>query len=110
MENTKLELPDFVVRMIKEYQELNGKIVRLNEALSVLSIFEKNLDRYAMSEQCEAMNKYRDILFTRIENALVSEFTKTQSEAEGESTVGDSKIRTDFRNWAKEVSRGILAA
>lgn len=66
----KLEVPDFVVRMIKEYQELNERIVNGHKFFTIENILTKNT--WTLGEQLDHMKKYRDVLSDRIQNELWS--------------------------------------
>ena len=75
MKNTKLELPDFVVRMIKEYQELNERIVKGHQFFKLPNIIKGGT--YDLSRQLEHMVKYREALGERIDNTLWTIARKT---------------------------------
>ena len=75
MENTKLELPDFVVRMIKEYQELNERIVKGHQIFTLPNIIKDGT--HDLTRQLEHMVKYREILGERIDNTLWAIVHKT---------------------------------
>ena len=66
----KLEVPDFVVRMIKEYKELNERIVNGHKFFTIENIITQST--WTLGEQLDHMKKYRDALSERIQSALWS--------------------------------------
>ena len=69
MKANKSNLPDYVVRMNEELNELNKRIAKANQAITIKNVFVFE-DMYALEDQLEAMIKYRHILMERLARAL----------------------------------------
>ena len=69
MKANKSNLPDYVVRINEELNDLNKRIAKANQAVTIKNMFVFE-DMYALENQLEAMIKYRHILMERLARAL----------------------------------------
>ncbi|MBQ8722758.1 MAG: hypothetical protein IJY80_00545 [Opitutales bacterium] len=88
------KLPDYIVRMLSEHKDLNERIVKANQAMTIENMF--SFDSWCrLDHQIDAMCKYRYALMDRISEAIHNEYYKYHDKS------GLSAKK--FSEWVEEV-------
>lgn len=87
------KLPSYIVNMIEELNQLNGRIVRGNQAMTVNNLFSYSSLRL-LNKQLDSMSKYRSVLLDRISEALSEEYYLYSL---------DNETSKSFNEWVSEV-------
>lgn len=73
--NKTYKLPPYVVRMIEELEQLNERIIKANQKMTVRDMFAISSLRL-LNKQIELMSKYRTVLMDRISEAIADEYAR----------------------------------
>lgn len=73
--NKTCKLPPYVVRMIEELEQLNERIIKANQKMTVRDMFAISSLRL-LNKQIDLMSKYRAVLMNRIAEAIADEYAR----------------------------------
>lgn len=91
--NKTCKLPPYVVRMIEELGQLNERIIKANQKMTVRDMFAISSLRL-LNKQIDLMSKYRTVLMERIAEAIADEYARYSM---------DESSDLNFSDWLEVV-------